>query len=366
VNPDLPFALRTSLRATPLIPAISFPMRKIALWFGHILRVTLSINQTLAAFACVAAVCAVVPAKAADSSAPNVPLTGQRVLVLGDSITQDGRYVSFFEYALLRATPTIRCDLISVGLSSETISGLSEKGHPYPRPCVFERLDRALKEVKPTVVFACYGMNDGIYHPASPERIAAFESGLHRFIAAIRATGAQLVLVTPPIFDPKPVRSRVAPASAAEFGYNAPFEDYDNVLAEFSRIENALHEDGVTVIDLHSAMSAALATRRQQTPDFSFSTDGIHPGDTGHALMAQIILTALHLPIPSELNASADLSRLKDDPFFKLVDERRRLRSEAWLSFVGYTRERTFKSASVGATEKVVARLGGEINSQLR
>lgn len=302
---------------------------------------------------------------AADAFTPNLSLAGQRVLVLGDSITQDGRYVSFLEYALIHASPPVRCDLVSVGLSSETISGLSEKGHPYPRPCILERLDRALKAVKPTIVFACYGMNDGIYHPASPERTAAFESGLHRFITAIRATGAQLVLVTPPVFDPVPVASRVAPANATEFGYSAFFKNYDDVLAEFSHIETSLHEDGVTVIDVHSAMAAELIAQRQQSPEFSFSKDGVHPGDVGHALMARVILEGLALPVPAELKSSTGALGLKSEALFKLVDERRKLRSEAWLAFIGYTRGETFKSGSVDAAEKVAARLKSEIEAQL-
>src|SRR5258708_7017242 len=111
-------------------------------------------------------------------------LAGQRVLFLGDSITQDGRYVSFLEYYLHAAGKS--CDLISIGLSSETVSGLTETSSPYPRPCILERVDRALKAVKPTVVFACYGMNDGIYHPSSPERLAAFTDGLRQLIAKVR------------------------------------------------------------------------------------------------------------------------------------------------------------------------------------
>src|SRR3954465_6729297 len=131
-------------------------------------------------------------------------LAHQRVLVLGDSITQDGRYVSFLEYYLQRLAPGTQCDLISIGLSSETVSGLTEPDAPEPRPCALERLNRALNAVKPQVVFACYGMNDGIYAPSSPERLAAFTNGLHQLIAKVRATGAQLVLITPPVFDPLP------------------------------------------------------------------------------------------------------------------------------------------------------------------
>ena len=159
------------------------------------------------------------------SSAATAPslLAGQRVLVLGDSITQNGRYVTFLEYYLHRLAPGARCDLISIGLGSETISGLTEPNHAYPRPNGLDRLDRALSTVKPTVVFACYGMNDGIYHPSSPERLAAFTSGLDVLITKVRAAGAKLVLITPPIFDPLPIPKRIAPADTTVYGYQKTF-----------------------------------------------------------------------------------------------------------------------------------------------
>ena len=289
-------------------------------------------------------------------------LTGQRVLVLGDSITQDGRYVSFLEYYFREAAPSIHCDLISIGLGSETVSGLSEPDHPYPRPCVLERLDRALKAVKPQVVFACYGMNDGIYHPSSPERLAAFNAGLRVLVDHVRATGAQLVLITPPIFDPLPIVAKTVPATAAKFGYGSPYAGYDDVLAEFGRAETSFNEPGVTVIDLHTPMAAALIAQRDHNPTFSFTRDGVHPGDLGHLLMARIIASGLGLTPPAE-PLETELAHISADPVFSLVRERRELRTEAWLPFVGYMRGEKFKSGSIGATEKVVARLQNQIET---
>ena len=61
-------------------------------------------------------------------------LSGKRVMTLGDSVTQDGRYVSFIEYYLQKQNPTLDFDFINAGLASETTSGLTEEGHPGPRP----------------------------------------------------------------------------------------------------------------------------------------------------------------------------------------------------------------------------------------
>jgi lysophospholipase L1-like esterase len=291
-------------------------------------------------------------------------LAGKRVLVLGDSITQDGRYVSALEYYLQQLAPDTKCDLISIGLSSETVSGLTEPDNQRPRPCVLERLDRALQAVKPQVVFACYGMNDGIYHPSSPERLAAFTSGLRQLITQVHAAGATLVLVTPPVFDPVPVAAKTVPATATAFGYGHYFAGYDSVLAEFAAVETALHEPGVTVIDLHTPMAAALAARRATDPSFTFAPDGVHPGDAGHLLMARIIGTALGLPVPAT-ELEAEVTRLKADPVFDLVSTRRQLRSEAWLNFVGFTHDRTYKSTSVKAAEQAAKLLQTQVDDRL-
>ena len=69
-------------------------------------------------------------------------LAGKRVMVLGDSVTQDGRYLSYVEYYLQKQNPSLNFDIINAGLASETTSGLTEEGHPGPRPCIHDRLDR--------------------------------------------------------------------------------------------------------------------------------------------------------------------------------------------------------------------------------
>ena len=289
-------------------------------------------------------------------------LAGRRTLVLGDSITQDGRYVTLLEYYLHRLAPDSKADLISIGLGSETVSGLSEPGHPFPRPNVLDRLGQALKLVKPQVVLACYGMNDGIYHPPSPERLAAYNTGLEKLREQVSAAGASLVLITPPVFDPGPIAQRIAPADAKTFGYQATYGRYDDVLAEFAASALRFRQEGSVVIDLHSAMAAELAARRTADPKFTFSPDGIHPGEQGHLLIARLLARGIGLT-PPEGDLPEELGRIKADPLFPLVRDRRALRSEAWLAFVGYTRGPVIKSASITAAETVAARLQTEIEA---
>ena len=95
------------------------------------------------------------------------PLKARRILFLGDSITHAGEFVNMIEMQLRLQSVDPMPELVNAGLPSETCSGLSEPDHPFPRPDVHARLDRALTAVKPDVVVACYGMKDGIYYPHS-------------------------------------------------------------------------------------------------------------------------------------------------------------------------------------------------------
>jgi lysophospholipase L1-like esterase len=154
-----------------------------------------------------------------------------RIVFLGDSITHAGRYVELVETALVTQFPERQIDVIGLGLSSETVSGLSEAGHAggkFPRPDLHERLDRVLAQTKPQLVFACYGMNCGIYHPLSDDRFAAYKKGITTLREKVMASGARIVFLTPPVFDPLPIAKRLLPAG--KDAYPQPFEGYDELL----------------------------------------------------------------------------------------------------------------------------------------
>ncbi|HEX7260496.1 MAG TPA: SGNH/GDSL hydrolase family protein [Luteolibacter sp.] len=305
-------------------------------------------------FLACAGIAAAAPSKIAAQPVPGVErLAGKRVLILGDSITQAGSYVSFMEYFLQKGNPGKSFDIVSAGLGSETTSGLSEPGHAggaFPRPCVHERLDRALRAVKPAVVLACYGMNDGIYQPYDETRMKAFRDGITKLASEAKSARADVVLITPPVFE------------------RADRAVYEPVLAKFAEWEVQHPPAGVVaVVDLHTPMNAALVARRAVNPAFKFTTDGIHPGELGHLVMALEIIKGLGAPTP-EGTPEKILADIKADPLFALVNKRRVLRSSAWLAHIGYTREKKVapKTGDIAATEREVAALQVEIDTLRR
>ncbi len=295
--------------------------------------------RSLRLLACLLATVVVACAQSAEA------LAGKRIVVLGDSITQGGTYVSFMDYFLQKSRPQLRFEVYPLGLSSETLSGLSEAGHAggkFPRPSLFERLGRTLEKMKPEVVFACYGINDGIYQPLEEARFKAFQTGVTKLLDQCQAAGVkQVYLVTPPIFD--------ATTKPGEF-------NYDSVMTAYAAWEVQLTRPGLTVIDLHTAMRKARDARTEV-----FSRDRVHPGDDGHLLMARTILAGAGV---TTLDITA--KEAMADPLFKAVDQLRKLRASKWMAYIGYSRERVVAPTPLGDADEQVAKLQAKVDELRR
>ena len=260
----------------------------------------------------------------------------EKVLILGNSITQQGQYVSMLQYLLHAYRPDLNLDMISIGLASETVSCLTEPDHPFPRPCLKERLDRALTKVKPDLVIACYGMNDGIYHPFDSLRFEAFQLGIQHLMAKTNDIGARLVILTPPPFDPIPIVNKVVPMDAPEFGYQTPYAEYDQLLTLYSEWLMTLPADNLTVINLHRDLVQKIKARRQSNPAFTIAQDGIHPNNLGHAWIAASLASYWQIEQPELVESEVEALLATD--IFQSIDSTRKSTSQKWLVEVGYIR----------------------------
>ena len=282
------------------------------------------------------------------------PVSAKRVLFLGDSITHAGHYVAWIETQLRLQGVKPLPEMINIGLSSETLSGLSEPDHPFPRPDVHERLDRALSKIKPDVVVACYGMNDGIYYPFGEERFKAYQDGVNRLIQKVHAAGAKLVLMTPPPFDPVPLRGKgkLKPAGEDKYAYFAMYENYDDVLDRYGKWILEQKPRVEMVIDLHTPLAKYAAEKRKSNPKFTCTPDGIHPNTEGHRLLGETILHAWG--VESTKEPSPEL--------LKLVTQRTALLHDAWLTEVGHQRPGVKKGLPLAEALKKAK----ELDSQIR
>lgn len=306
-------------------------------------------------------VLSLLPLHAADDFLPGA----KRVVFLGDSITYGGQYVDDFELYLFCRYPDRKFEVINVGLPSETVSGLSEDGHAggkFPRPDLHERLDRVLAKTKPNLVFACYGMNDGIYLPLDEARFAKYRDGILKLREKVAAAGAQIIHLTPPTFHhldarPKPGPDGKAPASLLG-GYNEVLDRYAAWLLE-------QRAKGWRVVDIHGPMNAYIEAQRKTNPDFVFAKDGVHANEAGHALMADELIVSLApgdvawwQKLRTDLAANPKGAELK-----KLIRQHGRLLCDAYLNDAGHLRPGMAKGLPIPEAEAKAAELEPKIRA---
>lgn len=216
-----------------------------------------------------------------------------RVLVMGDSISDDGRYIAMINAYLKFSGLERRVRLMNAGVSSETLSGLSEPGHPFPRPCGLDRLDRAIAMTQPDWVLLFYGMNDGIYYPLGERRFAAFRGGVEEAVRRVHRAGCKAAVATPIPFDRASYRGALYPLGETDYGYDRAYEGYDEVLAAYSEwILAAMPGKAELVVDLRKPMEEDRRTLRAADPA-AVTGDGIHPDDHGHWVMARALMKAM-------------------------------------------------------------------------
>lgn len=279
-----------------------------------------------------------------------------RILFLGDSITYSGAYVTDVELWMrtqewLSELPHV----INTGLSSETVSGLSEEGHAggqFPRPDLATRLDSVLRTTKPDLVFACYGMNCGIYLPLDEERFAKYQDGIRLLQQKVRSTGANLILITPPYYDDQ--------IANGDFSYN-------DVLTTYSEWLLTLRGEGQPVIDLHSSMQAEVNARRQNDAEFTFQKDAVHPDTAGHWAIAQAIIRWFGDEESANAESSAALLGEVEnaDEIVTLAHQRMSVLRDAYLTAAGHERPGVPQGIAIYDAEKKAAELQTQMEDAL-
>lgn len=264
-----------------------------------------------------------------STKAGELPGVSDRIVFLGDSITQKGDYIVDVQCWLLARGITAEC--INLGLGSETATDLTPQenaghlqAHQFVRPPISERLGRALKMTSPDLLFVCYGMNDGGSLPAD-------DNGLKRFAdsitwlreAALKSGVRRVILCTPPVHDAKGDVSKLA---------------HDANLTRYTSWLLSKRKDGWEVVDFHTPMRKVLDQGRAANPAFALAADGTHPGREGHWIMAKELLQGSFGEDVITVACAEDffLSNGKEIRF--LICELTHLRFDHWMSRIGHER----------------------------
>lgn len=279
-----------------------------------------------------------------------IPQKTKKILFLGNSITYSGLYVAQVETFLKLKYPKNKYVFFNMGLPSETVSQLSENNHAngrFPRPALQERLDRVLKLTKPDLVFASYGMNDGIFLPFDEGRFLKYKEGIEWLHNEIENTGARIIHLTPPIFD------------------NRKGEEYAKVLDIYSDwLLSKIKNDHWYVANIHYAMKEFIENKRKIDSTFILAKDGVHPNETGHWIMAKELLLYLgETEITQYTNEKDAFEPFNNGPkIASLIKERQLIMKDSWLTAAGHKRPEMARGMPIVLAKKKIK----IINRQLR
>jgi lysophospholipase L1-like esterase len=217
-------------------------------------------------------------ASAALASPGDFPFhNGDRVVFLGDSITEQRLYTTYIETYLLTRFPTWKLQFRNAGWGGDT-SWLRQRGAPAD-----QALKRDVLDFHPTVVTIDFGMNDAGYGAFNQDLYDQHMKGERAIVDQIKAAGALPIVLT---------------ASAVE--KTEPGDDmlgYNQNLQQFAAGDQSLAiEEKVPFADQLHPFAAAINRLRAGKADARLSGDVVHPGPAGHLMMADFILSGLNAP----------------------------------------------------------------------
>ncbi|MDQ2732719.1 MAG: SGNH/GDSL hydrolase family protein [Armatimonadota bacterium] len=240
------------------------------------------------AMLCAATLLAVAPGKAQMAAAPpSFPFhDGDRVVFLGDSITEQKLYTTYLETYLLTRFPSWNLQFRNAGWGGDT-SYLRTRGIPAD-----QALQRDVLDLKPTVVTIDFSMNDGGYGGFNQGLYDQHIHGERAIVKQLKDAGVLPIVLTVSGFEKN------------ELG--DPMQSYASTLEQFGAGDRKVAQDaGVPFADQFHGFMQAISRIRAIDPKGRISGDSVHPGQAGHLMMADLILTGLNAP-PLVSSASLD------------------------------------------------------------
>jgi lysophospholipase L1-like esterase len=206
---------------------------------------------------------------------------GDQVVFYGDSITEQRLYTTYAETYVVTRFPQLNVRFIHSGVGGDRVTG----GWAGP---IDLRLARDVFAYKPTVMTIMLGMNDGGYRAFDTKVFETYSTGYQHILDAVKSTlpGIRLTLIQPSPYDD------VTRPAGFEGGYNAVLARYGQFVKELAQKQECRVADlNVSVVaTLEKAKASDLETAKKIIPD------RVHPGPSGHLLMAEALLRAWNAP----------------------------------------------------------------------
>jgi lysophospholipase L1-like esterase len=217
---------------------------------------------------------------------------GDTVVFYGDSITAQRLYTRDVEEFVLTRYPALHIHFVNAGVPGDSVTG----GYAG---AMAERVQRDVAPFHPAMITVMLGMNDGGYGFGGAEIEPNFKNGYGALLDALHkaAPNAAFTLITPTPYD--------------EITHGTDFPGYAHIIDKLAddvpAMGAALQSQGgkdVLIADFHRPVTEALEQARTEFPQLAplLIPDRIHPGESGHWIMAAALMAAWHVnPVVSRV-----------------------------------------------------------------
>jgi lysophospholipase L1-like esterase len=193
-----------------------------------------------------------------------------RIVFLGDSITEQYQYSSTIELYLTTRFPKWNLTFLNAGIGGDTASGGAG------------RFQAHVLDEKPTAVTINFGMNDGGYGAFNPGSAANFIKNTEKMLDMSKKAGVRVALMSPNAVDRR-VQER--------------FKLYLETQQQFyAGLKDAAAKYDARFVDQYAVTRKALAKMEADGSKVIPFGDGFHTSSNGGLLMAHAILTGLNAP----------------------------------------------------------------------
>ena len=196
-----------------------------------------------------------------------------RIVFLGDSITEQYQYSTYVELYLTSRFPNANMVFLNAGIGGDTANGGAGRF-----------ADHVLAE-KPTKILINFGMNDAGYGDFDEKKNKVYVDKTEAMLIAAKAAGAKVCLLSPNAVDRR-VNPNFKRYVETQKRFYAP-------LAELAKKHDALF------VDMYAITRAAVEAMEKDDPKAEKAKpyyDGFHTSPPGGLLMAHAILTGLKAP----------------------------------------------------------------------
>ncbi len=202
---------------------------------------------------------------------------GDKLAIIGDSITEQKMYSRIIETYLTVCAPQLKITARQFGWSGETAEGFL---HRMTNDCL---------RFQPTVATLCYGMNDFRYRAYDPQTAQWYSNNYSAIVTSLKAINARVVLGSP---------GSVGKVPPWAVNNGATFEELNLDLCAFRNLDIGIAaQEKINFADVFWPMFVAgFDARQKYGNDFGLNGhDGVHPGWAGHLVMAYAYLKAMGL-----------------------------------------------------------------------